>query len=87
MQCRNGHVTCNPCRLKVQSCPMCREVDIDIRFCSMLCKALGPDLLMFRNLFAEKAVTFMTIPCEFKTFGCRVEIQYKDKEAVSFPPN
>ena len=52
----------------------------------MLCKALGPDLLMFRNLFAEKAVTFMTIPCEFKTFGCRVEIQYKDKEAVSFPP-
>ena len=31
MQCRNGHVTCNPCRLKVQSCPMCREIDIDIR--------------------------------------------------------
>jgi len=63
MQCRNGHVTCNPCRLKVQSCPMCREIDIDIR-----------------NLFAEKAVTFMTIPCEFRTYGCRVEIQYKDKE-------
>merc|ERR1712179_107035 len=53
MQCRNGHVTCNPCRLKVQSCPMCREIDIDIR-----------------NLFAEKAVTFMSIPCEFKTYGC-----------------
>merc|ERR550539_1340654 len=64
MQCRNGHVTCNPCRLKVQSCPMCREIDIDIR-----------------NLFAEKAVTFMSIPCEFKTYGCSVEIQYKDKEA------
>ena len=32
MQCRNGHVTCNPCRLKVQSCPMCREIDIDIRW-------------------------------------------------------
>jgi len=64
MQCRNGHVTCNPCRLKVQSCPMCREIDIDIR-----------------NLFAEKAVTFMSIPCEFKTYGCRVEIQYKDKES------
>lgn len=64
MQCRNGHVTCNPCRLKVQSCPMCREIDIDIR-----------------NLFAEKAVTFMSIPCEFRTFGCRVEIQYKEKEA------
>jgi len=63
MQCRNGHVTCNPCRLKVQSCPMCREIDIDIR-----------------NLFAEKAVTFMSIPCEYKTHGCTVEIQYKDKE-------
>jgi len=63
MQCRNGHVTCNPCRLKVQSCPVCREVDIDIR-----------------NLFAEKAVTFMTIPCEYKQYGCRVEIQFKDKE-------
>ena len=35
-----------------------------------------------RNLFAEKAVTFMSIPCEFKTYGCRVEIQYKDKESV-----
>jgi len=64
MQCRNGHVTCNPCRLKVQSCPMCREIDIDIR-----------------NLFAEKAVTFMSIPCEFKQFGCRIEIQYKEKES------
>lgn len=63
MQCRNGHVTCNPCRLKVQSCPMCREIDIDIR-----------------NLFAEKAVTFMTIPCEYKQYGCRVEILFKDKE-------
>jgi len=63
MQCRNGHVTCNQCRLKVQSCPMCREIDIDIR-----------------NLFAEKAVTFMSLPCEFRTYGCKVEIQYNDKE-------
>ena len=31
MQCRNGHVTCNSCKVKVRSCPMCREVDIDIR--------------------------------------------------------
>ena len=23
----------------------------------------------------------MSIPCEFRTFGCRVEIQYKEKEA------
>ena len=38
------------------------------------------DFNMSRNLFAEKAVTFMSIPCEFKTYGCSVEIQYKDKE-------
>ena len=38
-------------------------------------------IFVFRNLFAEKAVTFMSIPCEFKTYGCSVEIQYKDKEA------
>jgi len=64
MQCRNGHVTCNPCRLKIQSCPMCREIDIDIR-----------------NLVGEKAVTHLAIPCEYRQFGCRVEIQYKEKEA------
>jgi len=63
MQCRNGHVTCNACRMKVQSCPMCREIDIDIR-----------------NLFAEKAITYMNIPCEYKSFGCRIEIHFKDKE-------
>ncbi|XP_023336810.1 E3 ubiquitin-protein ligase Siah2 isoform X2 [Eurytemora carolleeae] len=63
MQCRNGHVTCNACRVKVQSCPMCREIDIDIR-----------------NLFAEKAITYMSIPCEYRSFGCRIEINFKDKE-------
>lgn len=63
MQCRNGHVTCNPCRLKIQSCPMCREIDIDVR-----------------NLVAEKTVTYMSIACEFKQFGCHIEIQYKEKE-------
>ena len=85
MQCRNGHVTCNPCRLKVQSCPMCREIDIDIRWVTPL--SLCNVSSMFsccRNLFAEKAVTFMTIPCEYKQYGCRVEILFKDKEIVSF---
>ena len=66
MQCRNGHVMCNNCRPKVQSCPICRDVDIDIR-----------------NMFAEKAITFMAIPCEFGQFGCKLEIPYRDKETVS----
>ena len=65
MQCRNGHVTCNNCRIKVRSCPMCREVDIDIR-----------------NLFAEKAVSYMTITCEFSHYGCKVEMPYRDRELV-----
>jgi len=63
MQCRNGHVTCNNCRIKVRSCPMCREVDIDIR-----------------NLFAEKAVSYMTITCEFSHYGCKVEMPYRDRD-------
>ena len=66
MQCRNGHVTCNNCRLKVRSCPMCREVDIDIR-----------------NLFAEKAVSYMTITCEYSHYGCKVEMPFRDRDLVS----
>ena len=66
MQCRNGHVTCDACRPKVQSCPICREVDIDIR-----------------NMFAEKAINYMTMPCEFKQYGCGVEVPYKEKGDVS----
>ena len=31
MACRNGHVTCNACRPKVTSCPICREAEIDSR--------------------------------------------------------
>ncbi|XP_040579181.1 E3 ubiquitin-protein ligase Siah1 [Lepeophtheirus salmonis] len=64
MQCRNGHVTCNACRPKVQSCPVCREIDIDIR-----------------NMFAEKAITYLTIQCEFDQYGCKEIIQFRDKEA------
>ena len=63
MQCRNGHVTCNSCKVKVRSCPMCREVDIDIR-----------------NMFAEKALAYMTIPCEFNSYGCNVESLYRDRD-------
>ena len=36
-----------------------------------------------RNLFAEKAITFMVIPCEYEPFGCRKEIQYREKAEVS----
>ena len=37
-----------------------------------------------RNLFAEKAITFMVIPCEYEPFGCRKEIQYREKAEVSW---
>ena len=26
----------------------------------------------------------MSLPCEFRTYGCKVEIQYNDKELASF---
>ena len=54
---RNGHVTCNPCRMKVQSCPMCREIDIDIRnlFAEKVrWRSLFAEKVRWRNLFAEK---------------------------------
>ena len=38
-------------------------------------------MVMVIVTLAEQAVTFMSIPCEFRTYGCRVEIQYKEKEA------
>jgi len=63
MQCRNGHITCNVCRLKVRDCPVCRESDTDIR-----------------NLYAEKSIHFLSIPCEYKNFGCKEEIQFSEKE-------
>ena len=69
MQCRNGHVTCNNCRMKVQQCPVCRDADIDIR-----------------NMFAEKAISYMTIPCEYQPYGCNMEIQYRDKDGVCSVP-
>lgn len=49
--------------IRSRSCPMCREVDIDVR-----------------NLYAEKAVSYMTIPCEFSLYGCKVETPFKDKD-------
>ncbi len=66
MTCKNGHVTCNACRPKVQSCPICREADIESR-----------------NMLAEKAITYLTIPCEYGQHGCKMEVPYRDKEAVS----
>jgi len=63
MQCRNGHITCNKCRLKVRDCPVCRETDTDIR-----------------NLYAEKSIHFLSIPCDYKQYGCKEEIQFSDKE-------
>lgn len=63
MQCRNGHITCNQCRIKVRDCPVCREGDTDIR-----------------NLYAEKSIVFLSIPCEYKQYGCKEEIQFSEKE-------
>ena len=63
MQCRNGHITCNVCRAKVQLCPVCRDQDMDVR-----------------NLIAEQAVAYMTVPCEHSHYGCKVEVQYREKE-------
>ncbi len=46
-----------------------------------MCREVDIDV---RNLFAEKAVVKMTIPCEFKQFGCKSEIPFNDKQMVSY---
>lgn len=51
----------------MQTCPVCREIDIDIR-----------------NLIAEKAIAYMKVPCEHAYFGCKVEVQFREKENVSY---
>ena len=33
-----------------------------------------------RNLFAEKAIVHLPIPCINKQFGCKEEVPYSDKE-------
>jgi hypothetical protein len=34
-------------------------------------------------MLVEKAITYLTIPCEYGQHGCKMEIPYRDKEAVS----
>ena len=36
--------------------------------------------MLFRNMFAERAITYMRIPCEFVQFGCKEDVQYREKE-------
>ena len=36
-----------------------------------------------RNLYAEKSIVFLSIPCEYKQYGCKEEIQFSEKEVVS----
>ena len=42
-----------------------------------MCREVDIDV---RNLFAEKAVSYMTIPCEFSLYGCKVETPYREKD-------
>lgn len=37
-----------------------------------------------RNIFAEKSIVFLTIPCEYKQFGCKEDITFSDKEMVKY---
>ena len=58
------------CRNGHLVCNLCRH---KVRDCPV-CREADIDV---RNLFAEKAIVFLTIPCEFKQFGCKEEIPYR----------
>ena len=45
-----------------------------------VCRETDTDI---RNLYAEKSIHFLSIPCDYKQYGCKEEIQFSDKEMVS----
>jgi len=55
-------------------CNSCRH---KVRDCPV-CRESDIDV---RNLFAEKAIVYLPIPCSNKQFGCKEEVPYSDKEA------
>lgn len=57
---------------------MCNTCRNKVRDCPV-CREADIDV---RNIFAENAVVFLTIPCDFKQFGCKEEIPYGDKKMV-----
>lgn len=46
-----------------------------------MCREIDIDI---RNLIAEKAIAYMKVPCEHAYFGCKVEVQFREKENVSY---
>ena len=63
------------CRNGHSTCNACRA---KIRSCPT-CREIDIDV---RNLFAEQAVVFMSMACEYAMFGCTVEMTFRDKDTV-----
>lgn len=61
------------CRNGHSTCNACRA---KIRSCPT-CREIDIDV---RNLFAEQAVVFMSMACEYAMFGCTVEMTFRDKD-------
>ncbi|XP_021311770.1 putative E3 ubiquitin-protein ligase SINA-like 6, partial [Sorghum bicolor] len=63
-QCKNGHVVCDPCRVRIHgTCPSCRNPVGEIR-----CRAL------------EKAIADMVLPCAFSRHGCTQLLKHKERQ-------
>lgn len=63
MQCQNGHLLCQACRSKLNTCPTCRiHITTNIR-----------------NLQMEKLATSIWFPCKYSNLGCCEKLQYKER--------
>ena len=63
------------CRNGHNTCNACRD---KVRSCPT-CREIDIDV---RNLFAEQAVSFMTIACEYGMYGCSAEMPYRERDKV-----
>lgn len=63
LQCQNGHLVCQPCKLRLTTCPSCRvQITSNIR-----------------NLQMEKVASTIFFPCKYSIGGCKRMMLYKDK--------
>eukprot|EP00919_Chromeraceae_sp_WS-2016_P050231 GHVR01119130.1.p1 GENE.GHVR01119130.1~~GHVR01119130.1.p1 ORF type:complete len:188 (+),score=34.97 GHVR01119130.1:85-564(+) len=63
-QCREGHMLCGDCKVKVKQCPVCRSETIDIRNRGM----------------ERLAESIDEIACKYSSYGCRTQVKYTCKK-------
>ncbi|TRY70381.1 hypothetical protein TCAL_02887 [Tigriopus californicus] len=78
------HLECPVCsKVSLPPIMQCRNGHVTCNTCRSkvsACPVCREVVMDIRNMFAEKALLYMTIPCEYQNFGCKVEVQYREKD-------